>query len=110
MNRLVALAVVAGLSFAGCGGMPDSERFGYRSEASSAAAELGQACIALGGLSTATVIPSGIWEQVDKMLDAYENSQNDSGIRSTLRESAGTLRDCKQDDQAARLERAADED
>ena len=98
---LLATTVVV----AGCGGsgLADSELSGVQADASEAAYNISSSC-----LSGSTSIRSDFSENVDKLLEAYSKSEKDADVKGTMRDAAGTLRNCGQDDQAERLDRATD--
>ena len=105
MNRSVLL-LLAVASLIGCGGdagPTDAQLLDKRADASETASQVAANC-----LSGSSAVASDFSANVDRLLNAYEESEKDSEVKQTLRNAAGTLRDCGQDDQAERLDRATD--
>jgi hypothetical protein len=106
---VVALAVLALLG--GCGGGDDAldsaTLSGQRGEASGLASDVGT--MYLDPTLIADVSESDVAVKVDKLLGLYDESDQDSEIKGTMRDVAGTLHDSEQDDQAQRLERVTDD-
>jgi hypothetical protein len=94
--------LVAGIVGCGGSGLEDYELSSFRADAAGAAADIGLSC--LDGSGSA----SEFSESVDTLLDAYSGSMKDAEVKQTLRGAAGTLRDCGQDEQAERVDRATD--
>jgi hypothetical protein len=106
MKCVVLVSLLLLIATSGCGGsgLEDYELSSLQADAAEAAYN-----IAAGCLSGSTAAPSDFSKNVDKLLDTYSKSKKDSEVKQTMRETAGTLRDCGHDDQAARLERATDD-